>query len=227
MLESGLKTSILPNFVTINSNFVPQDVRDKVYHAAISDPSPPIICDGKMHSWACDSLTCPSMKDYLCTLCDTTGNKSKVKDSEQLKKFATSISNADLMSKKCFAPECFNGGKCIQDTSIGEAYDLLLSFWGENFFENPKVKERRKKIDEWFTRAFINEKNEFQFTLPNTGRRVCERAMLALLGLSLEQHLSRAPSSWIKARKAKLEVLNTHQGHIPLSQVKRKLDSTS
>lgn len=215
---AALRTRERPSFVPVG-NFVPIEVVDEV-NSKISSlhQAPLVICDGKTHSWTCNPETCPSMKEYLCSLCDT----PKIKNSDSLKQFAMSITPGDLMTKRCLAEDCFNLGKCIQQTTIIEVYDLQTNFWGTDFYDNPKAKQRRVKIEDWFARSHYNTNKQFEFILPST-RRVCERAVLALLGLSLHSQLSRAPLPWLNARREKIEFLSTASGEVPLSKVKKVL----
>jgi hypothetical protein len=99
-----------------------------------------------------------------------------------------------LQSCKCTCPY---GGTCIQDCRLAEMIELKSAFWNYKSPTPPSATERRRKITEILTSAYVESTGKFVFSLKSNGnvRLVCEGAFLSILGYGTTD-LSTAPRQW-------------------------------
>jgi hypothetical protein len=77
--------------------------------------------------------------------------------------------------------------------------DLRISFWGSRNEKAPTQSERAEKIATILKNAWSVNQRSFTFLVGE--RKVCEVAMLILLGLSTNNTASAAPYQWKRLKK--------------------------
>jgi hypothetical protein len=171
-----------------------------------------VFCAVENEPTVCDSLRCKSMLQKFiasvvgnsnggcqpCQSSDKASNSKRAhKSGEDMKSFACKMPFLELAEQKC-GKDCPAGGTCF-NIPIPDGGAMLIDFWGPAVAAAPKNLERASKIAKLFSTATLIGAN-FLFTY--NGKNFCEKAILGLLGISLDG--DRTPYQWKELRKSRL-----------------------
>lgn len=141
---------------------------------------------------------------------------NKRKSDKQMKQFAFATTIADIGQVECSA-RCAHGRHCLQDTTLYTLYCERVAFWGKEDYSAPTASERKDKIVDILSDAYLKNKEELVFAViggRESGlkkRLVCEFALLVIIGLCGLKF--QAPRQWNDCKRLLLtgEVKQSHE----------------
>jgi len=159
-----------------------------------------------------------SEADETCTFISSLTKRSD----KQTRNEYCDIPLHQFLTMKCNSNLCPYGGRCVNETTIGDLEALRKKMWGGLTVEAPTAKQRKHFIIEVLQASYNKAENKFQFIAGgNAGNYhlVCEAAYMILLGVSKNRNASDCSWQWKNAKKAIL-------GFIP-EKVSTKLNKHS